>query len=63
MAEGGFFNSGEYDIIKVELAKTFLYDGTCLYIKIHSFFTGRGDEVICFHCGGGLRFWLHHDNV
>jgi hypothetical protein len=35
-----------YDIIKKE------------YIQ----FTGRGDEVACFHCGVGLSFWIHSDN-
>jgi hypothetical protein len=25
-------------------------------------FTARGDEVACFHRGGGLRFWIHSDN-
>jgi hypothetical protein len=38
--------------------KTSLYD-----TKIHSFFTGRSDKFICFYCDGGIRFWLHDDNV
>jgi hypothetical protein len=41
-----FIRENFYDVIKKE------------YIQ----FTGRGDEVFCFLCGNGLRFWIHSDN-
>lgn len=27
------------------------------------FYTGRGDKVLCFHCGLGLHSWMRNDDV
>ncbi|APO13965.1 IAP [Plodia interpunctella granulovirus] len=26
------------------------------------YYTGRGDKVICYHCGGGAFKWMHNDD-
>ncbi|XP_046986426.1 baculoviral IAP repeat-containing protein 7-like [Schistocerca americana] len=26
------------------------------------FYTGKGDQTVCFHCGKGLRYWEEHDD-
>ena len=60
LSEAGFFHSGKrrqafsYSMILLNCIRyTTLFNLT---------FTGRGDESVCFHCGGGLRFWQRTDD-
>jgi hypothetical protein len=57
----GFFYTGT-DLTITPVQKRYSFYITPIYNYLSFFLTGRDDETVCFHFGGGLETWLATDD-